>query len=155
AACCCVAIESFPRIAMPPLSIRRLDSRRDDLIARLDELRQQLSPRGDVVSDAGRRRTIEVFGEPLVPQQVVERICHDVREFGLAAVIDYSQRIDKAELTAETLRVSPDELAAAHRAACPEFLATIRRIRQNILRFQTAILHREVRVELSQGGYLA
>src|SRR5438132_1260363 len=107
------------------LDIRRLDSRRDDLRSRLDELRQRLSPRGDVVSEAGRRRTIEVFGEPLSPQQVVERICREVREYGLTAVVDYSLRIDKAELTAKTLRVSPAELAAAHQAARPEFLATI------------------------------
>src|SRR5438874_795983 len=137
-----------------PLKIRRLDSRRDDLRSGLDELRQKLSPRGDVVSEAGRRRTIEVFGEPLSPQQVVERICRDVRENGLAAVLDYCRRIDKAELTEKTLRVSPAELAAAHQAARPEFLATIRRIRENVLRFQTAILHRDVRLELPQGGYL-
>jgi histidinol dehydrogenase len=138
-----------------PLAIRRLDSRRDDLRAGLDELRRRLSPRGDVVSEAGKKRTREVFGEPLTPQQVVERICRDVREQGLAAVLDYSRRIDKAELTAETLRVSAAELAAAHRAARPEFLATIRRIRDNIRRFQTAILHRDVRVALPHGGYLA
>jgi histidinol dehydrogenase len=138
-----------------PLAIRRLDSRRDDLRAGLDELRQRLSPRGDVVSEAGKKRTLEVFGEPLSPQQVVERICRDVREKGLAAVLDYCRRIDKVELTPETLRVSPAELVAAHKAARPEFLATIRRIRENIRRFQTAILHHDVRVELPHGGYLA
>ncbi len=143
----------------PPIRIRRLDNRRDDLRAGLDELRRRLSPRGDVVSEAGRQRTLEVFGEPLTPQQVVERVCRDVREQGLPAVLDYSRRIDKAELTSETLRVSAAELAEAHRAAQPEFLATIRRIRDNIRRFQTAILHRDVRIELahgeSPGGYLA
>ena len=36
----------------------------------------------------------------------------------------------------------------------PEFLATIRRIRENILRFQPAILQRDVRVDLPAGGYL-
>ena len=95
------------------LNIRRIDSRRDDLQAALDELRQRLGPRGDVVSEAGRRRTVEVFGEPLTPQQVVERICLDVREKGLAAVLEYSSRIDKAELTAETLRVPQEDLAKA------------------------------------------
>src|SRR5438309_8633451 len=114
-----------------PLKIRRLDSRRDDLRSGLDELRQKLSPRGDVVSEAGRRRTIEVFGEPLAPAQVVERICGDVREKGLAAVLDYSARIDKARLTPETIRVPAGDLAAAHAAAAPEFLAAIRRIREN------------------------
>ena len=45
--------------------------------------RAKLSPAGNVVSEAGRRRTMEVFGEPLSPQQVVERICGDVQQRGL------------------------------------------------------------------------
>jgi len=135
------------------LKIRQIDARRDDVRAAMAELRQRLSPRGDVVSQAGRQRTIEVFGEPLSPAQVVARICRDVDERGLTAVLDYSARIDKAPLTAETLRVSPDELARAHAQAAPEFLDAIRRIRENIRAFQTAILHADVRVE-RPGGYL-
>jgi histidinol dehydrogenase len=52
------------------------------------------------------------------------------------------------------LRVSADELASAHAHAAPAFLETIRRIRDNILRFQTAILHRDVQVETPHGGWL-
>jgi histidinol dehydrogenase len=115
--------------------------------AALNALRQKLSPAGNVVSEAGRRRTIEVFGEPLSPQQVVERICGDVKSRGLAAVLEYSQKLDKAELTPQTIRVSESELAAAHAAADPAFLQTIRRIRENILEFQRAILHRDVEVK--------
>jgi histidinol dehydrogenase len=137
-----------------PLRIACIDSRRDDLPGALHRLRERLSPRGDVVSEAGRQKTVEVFGRPLTPQQVVEQICSDVRTRGLEAVLDYSRRIDRAELTAETLRVPPDELAQAHRQADPAFLATVRRIRENVLRFQSAILQRAVRVELPQGGYL-
>ena len=39
--------------------------------AAMAELRRRLSPEGNVVSEAGRRRTVEVFGEPLSPAQVV------------------------------------------------------------------------------------
>lgn len=137
------------------LNITRIDTRNDDVQAALDSLRERLSPRGNVVSEEGRRRTLEVFGEPLSPVQVVERICRDVRERGLAAVLDYSARIDKAQLTAETIRVPQADLQQAHAAAEPAFLATIRRIRENILRFQQAILHRDVRVDLGAGSYLA
>jgi histidinol dehydrogenase len=142
---------------MPPgdLKITRIDTRRDDVQAALDALREKLSPRGDVVSEEGRRRTLEVFGEPLSPAQVVQRICTDVRERGITAVLDYSARIDKASLTAETIRVPQAELKRAHAEADPAFLATIRRIRQNVLRFQQAILHRDVRVEIGQDSYLA
>jgi len=135
------------------LNIRRIDSRRDDIQAAMADLRNRLSPRGDVVSPAGRRRTIEVFGQPLSPQQVVERICRDVHQRGLDAVLDYTARIDGARLAPETLRVSPSELAAAHAAADPDLLESVRRVAQNIREFQQAILHRDVRLE-RPGGYL-
>lgn len=135
------------------LNILRIDSRRDDIGAAMAELRRRLSPRGDVVSQAGRERTIRIFGEPLSPLQVVERICRDVEERGLDAVIEYTERIDGARLTRDTIRVSADELARAHAAADPEFLATIRSVRDNIRQFQEAILHRDIRVE-RPGGYL-
>ena len=131
----------------PPLTIQRIDTRTGDVTAALAELRRKLSPAGNVVSEVGRRRTIEVFGEPLSPQQVVERICRDVKTRGIEAVLDYSRKLDKAELTRETVRVSAAELAAAHAAADPQFLATIRRIRDNILEFQRAILHKDVEVK--------
>ncbi|MGO8744513.1 MAG: histidinol dehydrogenase [Thermoguttaceae bacterium] len=117
------------------------------------ELRRRLSPRGDVVSQEGRRRTIEIFGEPLAPRQVAERICRDVEERGLAAVLDYSARIDKAQLSAATIRVPCEELSRAHQQAAAEFLQAIRNIRAQIRTFQEAILHRSVRVE-RPGGYL-
>ncbi len=138
------------------LNITRIDTRQDDVRAALDELAERLSPRGDVVSEAGRQRTMDVFGEPLSPQQVVERICEDVRTGGMSQLLRYSKALDNADLTAETIRVTADELAAAHARATPEFLATVRRIRENIHEFQSAILHsdvslsRDVGVQLSQ-----
>ena len=115
------------------------------------ELRRRLSPEGDVVSEAGRKRTIEVFGQPLSPVQVVERICRDVRQKGLAAVLDYSARIDKASLTPETIRVPREELARAHAEADPQLIEAVRRVRERICRFQEAILHHDVRVEMPGG----
>jgi len=139
---------------MTELKITRIDARTERWRDQLAELRARLSPAGNVVSEAGRRRTVEVFGEPLSPVQVVERICGDVQSRGLAAVLDYSARIDRASLTAESLRVPADELAKAHAAAAPEFLNSVRRIRDNIRTFQQAILHHDVRVERPHGGYL-
>jgi histidinol dehydrogenase len=136
------------------LAIRRIDGRREDIRAAMAELRARLSPAGNVVSQSGRQRTIEVFGEPLSPQAVVERICRDVQQKGLAAVLDYSARIDKAPLTAQTVRVPAAELAQAHAAADRGFLEAVRRVAGNIREFQQAILHRDVRVERPD-GYLA
>ena len=117
----------------------------------MGELRRRLSPRGDVVSQQGRQRTIEIFGEPLTPVQVVQRICRDVDQKGLAAVLDYSARIDKASLTPETIRVPQEELARSHAEADPEFLQTVRRVAGRIREFQEAILHHDVRLDRPHG----
>ena len=122
-----------------------------DGVERLFELRDRLSPRGDIVSESGRQRTIELFGEPLTPQQVVARICHDVQTGGLNALLDYTDRLDGKRLTPQTLRVSPEESTAAHAAADPEYLATIRRIRDNIVEFQQAVLPSDVTVRRDVG----
>ena len=133
------------------LQIERIDACEQDVIEQLVELRRRLSPRGDVVSDESRERTIEVFGEPLAPAQVVERICQRVRDEGLDAVLEYGRLLDRAELDSDSLRVGPDEIARAHAQASDDFLATIRRIRKNIQRFQTAILHSDVTIERGEG----
>jgi histidinol dehydrogenase len=135
------------------LNILRIDSRRDDIRKAMAELRRKLSPQGNVVSEAGRRRTVEVFGQALTPSEVVTRICDDVAQRGLAAVLDYSARIDNAPLTLDSLRVPQQELAEAHARADREFLESIRRVAANIRSFQQAILHRDVRVD-RPGGYL-
>lgn len=137
-----------------PLKIQRIDSRQANVRQVLAELRERLSPRGNVVSEASRQRTIDVFGEPLSASQVVERICHDVRSRGLPAVLDYSARLDKAQLTAASLRVPAADLAAAHRAADPKLLQTLRQIKARILEFQRAILHHDVTIERPDGSRL-
>lgn len=136
------------------LAIARIDTRDAAAAGQIAALRSKLAPEGTVVSEAGRRKTVEVFGEPLTPVQVVERICGDVKRRGLAAVLDYTTKLDGKQLGATELRVTPEELAAAHAAADPAFLETIRRIRSRILQFQTTILHRDVWLDTEHGGYL-
>lgn len=128
------------------LTIPTIDCSLQDPLKALAELRRKLSPQGDVVSEAGRERTIALFGEPLAPRQVVERICADVRDRGLAAVLEYTSRLDRKQLTSETMRVSAKELADAHAACDPKLLETIRRVRENIVEFQTRILHADVQL---------
>lgn len=135
-------------------NILRVDSRVQDVDEALSVLRRRLSQRGDLVSAAGRQLTVDVFGEALTPQQVVERICTDVRENGLDAVLDYTQRLDGTALDRDTLKVSQPELAAAHAQAKPGFLNVIRRIRDNIDEFQRAIMHQEVTVARPHGAVL-
>ncbi|MCA9029543.1 MAG: histidinol dehydrogenase [Planctomycetaceae bacterium] len=134
------------------MKLTRINTASGDATAAIAELREKLSPRGDVVSPAGRERTIALFGAPLSPQQVVEKICSDVRDQGLPALLDYARKLDKPDLTEAEMRVSAEELSAAHQQASPELLATIRRIRENILEFQQAILPQDVTVQRDQGG---
>ena len=112
--------------------IRRIDLHNSSGRDELDSLRQTLVSQGDLVSPAGRQRTIDVFGEPLSPRQVVEKICEDIKREGLSAVLDYTKRIDHANITSETFRVPLRKLEKAHQNVAPEFLAAIRRVRQRI-----------------------
>ncbi len=129
-----------------PLNIKTIDCTHANAEQLFAELREKLSPRGDVVSEAGKQRTIELFGAPLSPQQVVEKICDEVRKQGLSALLYYTSKLDRKELTAETLRVPAEELASAHAKADTSFLKTIRRIRDNIMEFQQAILTQDVAI---------
>lgn len=133
------------------LKIRRLNANSAAFGAELEALRQQLSPSGNVVSPRGRELTQRVFGEPLLPSQVVERICSEVRQQGLPALLKYSQQLDGGDLNPQQLRLPEAQIAAAHRSATPEFLACIRRIRDNIWAFQTAILHQPVSCQPRDG----
>ena len=140
--------------AAPKQLCERIDLASADGRARLDALRSKLVSQGEMVSPAGRQRTIDVFGEPLTPRQVVERICGDVRTKGLAALLDYTKRIDGAAVTAETLFVPPAALAAAHAAVDPGFLAAVKRVKARVERFQQALLARDVELKLPGGGSL-
>ena len=134
------------------LAITTIDCRQGDAKEVFRQLRERLSPRGDVVSEAGRQGTIALFGEPLSPREVVQRICADVRKRGLDAVLHYTSKLDRRDLTPETMRVTPEELASAARQASPEFLETIREIRANISEFQRAILPQDARIVRSVGN---
>ena len=116
-----------------PLKITTIDCRSGNAAAEFAALREKLSPRGDVVSAAGKQRTTELFGEPLSPQQVVERICSDVRSQGLSALLDYTRKLDRTELTAETLRVSPAEMQRARDQVGEPWLKTVRTYEKDLL----------------------
>ena len=133
------------------LSIRRIDCASSDALAAIVELRRELSPRGNVVTPEGRARTIAAFGEPLTPVQVVERICSDVAMRGLAAVLDYTRRLDGVALEPGTVRVSRAELESAHESADAGYLQTLENVRANILAYQRAILNRDVGIEPTLG----
>jgi histidinol dehydrogenase len=128
------------RSSMEPLKMRRILFTAADAAAQLADLTSQLSLQADVVSPRGRELTEKVFGKSLTPVQVVERICGEVRERGLEAVLHYTEQFDRAQITPATLRVSEKELEAAHKKAEPAFLETLRRVRLNVMSFQMGLV---------------
>ena len=132
------------------IKIKNVDAREGASVV-LTELREKLSPRGDMVSPRGRALTEEVFGRALSPIEVVQIICSDVQQSGTKSLLRYTEALDKVSLRPDQLRVSVDELAEAHSRADQELLESVRRIRNNIVEFQSAILHRDVSVKPRPG----
>jgi len=126
---------------MESVNIRRIRCDQANAAEKLAELRRQLSGQADVVSERGRQLTQAVFGEPLSPARVVERVCADVKDRGLEALLHYTEQFDGIRHGSGGLRVRAEELQAAHEMAEPAFLETIRRVRFNIMSYQLGLLH--------------
>ena len=134
---------------IPSLKIRRIDCTDPKPNKLLAELKKQLSHYGEITSPKSRELTRRVFRESLSPIKAVERICQEVRKNGLSSVLHYTEQFDKVKLTKSELRVTAEELKAAHAAANSDFLDTIRNIRQNILSFQMGLLHTDAILSVS------
>jgi histidinol dehydrogenase len=134
---------------MRRLNIRCIRLANAGAARQLADLRSELGAQGHVVSARGRSLTERVFGEALPPARVVERICNDVRRQGLPAVLHYTEQLDGVTLTGETMRVSQQELDAAHAAADPLFLETVRRVRHNVMSFQLGLLCGDARLSVT------
>jgi histidinol dehydrogenase len=89
------------------------------VIADLEQARQSVLRRRSwdqvEITPALQAAIERVFGAPLTPDQVVVHILDDVRDRGDAALFDYTQRIEGADLG--TLRVSEEEMDAAWAAS--------------------------------------
>ena len=145
-------LENRPPAGLPPssspflppsfmLSIRRIDSRREDIRAAMNALRRDRARRQcrqrsrAAANDRGFWRTaLARRGRPThLPRRENRRPAGPAGRFGPHR---------PGPLTAETIRVSPQELAEAHARADAGFFAAIRSIRQRIWNFQEAILTR-------------
>jgi len=73
----------------------------------------------------------------------VRDVIADVEARGDRAVLDLTARIEKVELTVETMRVEAETIRAARESADASFLALIRRAAANIREYQEAIRHRD------------
>jgi histidinol dehydrogenase len=74
---------------------------------------------------------------------IVADILAQVRAGGDRAAAVLTSKLDRATIDAHSVRVPEAEIARAHRAADPELLALIRRVRDNIRAYQEHIRHRD------------
>ncbi len=145
---------SDPSAMTSPFPIPVWDQQSVDLDKEVETLRRKLGVRGDIVSPQGRAKTLEVFGEPLTPDEVVTRICEAVRREGSPAVLHYTQSLDGVEMTSDEIRVKQTAISKAHESADADFLAAVRRVRGNINEFQRAILQNDRTINIEEGGSL-
>jgi histidinol dehydrogenase len=134
---------------MPALKLRRIDLTGNTAAAQIIKLRDQFRIDSEVVSAASKKLTQAVFREALTPVRAVERICTDVRDKGLSAVLSYTEQFDKVKLKPDMIRVKPAELADAHAAASPDFLEVIRQVQYNVMQFQSGLMHRDAEMRVS------
>ena len=134
---------------MGALKIRRIDLTANNANLQLAKLRDQFRPDSEITTPQSKKLTLAVFGEALTPTQAVERICLDVKAKGVAAVLQYTEQLDKVKLKADAIRVKPSEIAEAHAAAAPEYLDVLRRIRYNVDSFQSGLLHQDALLRVS------
>ncbi len=70
--------------------------------------------------------------DDLAVQETVLRILRDVKENGDAAVLRYNKELDAADMTADELRVTGDEVNDAYKKVTPGTVASMRRAVENI-----------------------
>lgn len=127
---------------MPALKVRRIERTSPRSGSQLASLRDQFHGTGEFPQNARDRKLSQaVFGEPLTPPQAVERICTDVRDQGVQAVLRYTEAFDKVKLDPDKIRISPATMAKAAAEADPDFIEAIRSIRESVISFQLGILH--------------
>lgn len=89
--------------------------------------------RGAGLTDAGTGGDLDI-------PQIVRDIIAEVASGGDKAAAALTSKLDRADITPETLRVPTETIAAAHAAAEPSFLQLIRRVIANIREYQESIL---------------
>ncbi|NIA07593.1 MAG: histidinol dehydrogenase [Actinobacteria bacterium] len=81
----------------------------------------------------------------------VRKIIEDVANRGDAAVIEYTKKFDRLEISANNLRVSTSEVAAAKTDADPRFMEAMQRAIENIRSYQKKLTIPQSSVWQDQG----
>jgi histidinol dehydrogenase len=106
------------------------------------------------LGEGAKARIRQVFGKELTAAQVVDTIVGAVRERGDEAVLQYTQMIDGANVTAETMEVQAGEIDSAYTLVDSETLAAIRQAAANVRRFHAEQLPKSWFTEREHGSLL-
>lgn len=82
-------------------------------------------------------------GELAKQVAAVQSILGDVAERGDAAIVDSAKKFDDPNFTAEQIRVSPDEMKAAHARTPADQLAAIRRSIAQVREYQSHVMPKD------------
>lgn len=77
----------------------------------------------------------KVYEDQALYEQRTAEILENVRKRGNEAVLEYTTKFDKAELSPKTLRVSEEEIEAAYKVIDQEVLPALRQARDNIAEY--------------------
>jgi histidinol dehydrogenase len=99
----------------------------------IDALRAKLSLRPLLIQGLD-----DETGEPKF--EVVRKICRDVQLRGDAAVLEWTEKLDKVKLPNGVLKIDAAQVDAAVRAAAPAFLKALDVAIDNLRRYQTAMM---------------
>ena len=78
------------------------------------------------------KRTTDDYGEQ---EAIVKEIIKNVHDNGDVALFDYTKKFDKAELTAENIKVTEEEIVEAYGAVDPKLIDVIKKSIENIRSF--------------------
>jgi histidinol dehydrogenase len=110
--------------------------------AQIEALRAKLSLKPLLLEGLDDEETGPV-GRGVSRFEAVRQILRDVQREGDAAVIRYTEKFDRATLTAQTMRVPAAAIDAALKAADPKFLAALDAAIANLRRYQQAMMSPE------------
>ena len=114
---------------------------------RIGALKAALGVFSGMTSSASRRKTIEAFGKPLSPCEIVSKIVKDVKRRGDKALFEYTKKLDGAALNARNITAKASELKDARKSVSKKFLKAMKTAASNIRKFQEHI-------KITQPGFI-
>jgi histidinol dehydrogenase len=89
---------------------------------------------------------------PLKVTSVVQRILKDVEAQGNTALLNYTRKLDGAELTSDTLKVTSQEIKEAYRNVSNEQISAIQFAKRRVEQFEQAVMNSLKPLQIEDNG---